>query len=75
MWPCTCVGECSELLHSPTQCPAPSAPENGGYSVSKLKDLSKLHKAVWKDDLGKVKAALASLKKSMYVDYFDKENR
>jgi len=49
--------------------------ETGGYIVPKLKELSKLHKAVWKEDLNKVKEAIASLKKSMYIDYFDKEQR
>ena len=49
--------------------------ENCGYIVKRLKDLPKLHKAVWKDDLQRVKTVLASLKKTMYMDYFDKEHR
>lgn len=53
----------------------PGPVENCGYVVNKLKDLSKLHKAVWKDDLNKVKAALTSLKKPMYVDYYDRDRR
>ena len=56
--------------------PLPAESEaNGGYVVIKLKDLSKLHKAVWKDDLPKVTSALSGLKKPMYVDYYDKEGR
>ncbi len=43
--------------------------------VAKLKDLSKLHKAVWKDDLPRVTSALSGLKKPMYVNYYDKEGR
>ncbi len=43
--------------------------------MKKLKDLPKLHKAVWKDDLQRVKTVLTGLKKTMYIDYFDKEQR
>ena len=49
--------------------------KNCGYVVQRLKDLPKLHKAVWKDDLQRVKTVLAGLKKTMYIDYFDKEHR
>ena len=49
--------------------------ENCGYIVKRLKDLPKLHKAVWKDDLQRVKTVLTTLKKTMYMDYFDKEHR
>lgn len=48
---------------------------HGGYTVAKMKDLTQLLRAVWKDNLSKVKTAIAGLKKAMYIDYFDKEGR
>ena len=42
-----------------------------GYSISKDKDLPKLHKAVWSGDLNKVK----QLAKKGDVNQLDKENR
>ena len=42
-----------------------------GYSISKDKDLPKLHKAVWSGDLTKVK----QLAKKGDVNQLDKENR
>lgn len=47
----------------------------GGYTVPKMRDLSKLQRAVWKDKLSKVTSAISGLKKAMYIDYFDKEGR
>lgn len=43
--------------------------------MNKLNSLSKLHKAVWKDDLRKVKLAIANLKKAINVDYYGKDRR
>ncbi len=49
--------------------------DHSGYTVQRLKDLPKLHKAVWNNDLVRVRTVLAGLKKKMYIDYFDKEHR
>ena len=42
-----------------------------GYSISKDKDLPKLHKAVWSGDLSKVK----QLSKKGDINQLDRENR
>lgn len=47
------------------------AGSTAGYSISKDKDLPKLHKAVWTGDLTKVK----QLAKKGDVNQLDRENR
>ena len=45
-----------------------------GYTVVKVKDLPKLHRAVWKCDMNKVKIATKGIKPSI-LNSFDKERR
>ncbi len=44
------------------------------YTVSRLKDLPKLHKAAWKGDLTRVKHVTKDLKKGE-INSLDKEKR
>ena len=45
-----------------------------GYSISKVKDLPKLHRAVWKCNMHKVKTATKGIKTSE-LNAFDKGRR
>ena len=45
-----------------------------GYTVAKVKDLPKLHRAVWKCDMRKVETATKGIKKSK-LNAFDKGHR
>lgn len=48
--------------------------DDGGYSVPKVKDLPKLHRAVWKCDMNKVKTATKGIKTND-LNAFDKGRR
>ena len=44
------------------------------YVVTKVKDLPKLHRAVWKEDLDKVKSVTSGIKKAA-LNGLDKNKR
>ena len=71
-----CVCFLMDLLNTFYDCLVSFLFEGGeaSYTVAKVKDLPKLHRAVWKCDMKKVKTATKGIKKND-LNAFDKSHR